>query len=295
MRLATTVTGQVSEIEQITKMIKQGHYTSRVSIPKYPTLKEVSIAINALAETLEEQEDLRRRMTADIAHDLRTPLSIQQAVIEAIDDGIYPFDQSSLDALKTQNKYLIRLVEDLRTLALADANALNLKKGPLNLLELSKDVLEGYKSMMSKMNIRASVKSQATVLEVVADRDRVIQILHNLLDNALYYSPENTEICIDSVSNGNYTEIKISDQGPGIQVEPIDRVFDRYYSGKLDSNGFSAGSGLGLYISREIARAHDGYLLAENKADGGAIFRLGLPISDQQSSKDYMAKGDKNR
>ena len=230
-----------------------------------------------MATSLQDVEKQRRAMTADIAHELRTPLAVQQANLEALQDGIYPLTQDAITPIIEQNKLLTRLVDDLRTIAMADSGELSLNLRPVDLNLLTQTIIQRFETTLAAANIKVRLVSQENAALVSADPERIEQILHNLLQNAQRYSKPNTSITVSIVDEQGNIKLSIRDQGPGIPEEYIDKVFERFYRVDKSRGREHGGTGLGLAIARKLAEVHNGTLTAENHPDGGAIFTLSLP------------------
>ena len=276
--LAYSLLRPIKNLTQAANQLGQGDLSQRVSISGDTELSTLGRVFNQMADSLEEAEERRKALTADIAHELRTPLSIQQAYLEALQDGIYELSLENLTPIAEQSRFLTRLVEDLRTLALADAGELTLERVETDLPALVRRVATRFEPQAKSRGITFdfSLAEDCPTLEV--DPQRIEQILNNLLNNALRYSLEDQVIELEMVYNTRQVSLAIHDNGPGIPDEELPYIFDRFYKSdksRIRSNG---GTGLGLSISRKLAEAHGGNLEAENHPQGGAVFMLTLPV-----------------
>jgi signal transduction histidine kinase len=243
-----------------------------------------------MAASLQHAEEQRKAMTADIAHELRTPLAVQRAHLEAIEDGVYPLNADSLATIEEQNQMLTRLVEDLRTLALADAGQLTLQKSTTDFPELIRKVAERYKHQADSRGIKIQLNLEDCP-PFLMDSQRIQQILHNLITNALRYTPDEGLIHCDlslrsaaGPGGGALLQsatLAVRDSGAGIHPEVLPNIFDRFYRGEKSRARNEGGTGLGLSIARKLAQAHGGDLTAANLPEGGAEFKLTLPIVNQ--------------
>lgn len=276
--LANQVTKPVKVLTQSAERIAQGDLSQQVDVKGPPEVVTLGQTLNSMAESLQRSEKNRRALTADIAHELRTPLAVQQANLEALEDGVYPLSQESLKPLREQNELLIRLVEDLRTLSLADAGELELHKRSVDLLELTHLVGQSFEPALAKNAITLQVRSLGELPRVNADPDRIQQILHNLLQNALRYTPAGKSIEIELQSEGKEIRLDVRDHGDGIPPEALDLIFERFYRAESSREHASGSTGLGLAIARKIAEAHGGTLTVSNHPLGGAVFTLRLPL-----------------
>ena len=259
-----------------------GDLSQRVAIQGDDELASLGRAFNHMASSLEQVEKGRRAMTADIAHELRTPLAVQRAQLEALQDGIYLPTAENLTPLLEQNRLLTRLVDDLRTLALADAGQLSLERAPTDFLALVKNVVERFKPQAEAQQIQLMLTLENSGTSPIddtiqVDPGRMEQVLSNLLSNALRYTPEGGKIELRYSSNGGNTRLSIRDSGPGIPPEAIPHVFERFYRADRARSRAEGGTGLGLAIARQLVEAHGGSLTARNHPTGGAEFTLTLP------------------
>jgi signal transduction histidine kinase len=276
--LANQVAKPVKALTQSAKRIAQGDLSQQIDVKGPPEVVTLGQTLNSMSESLQRSEKNRRALTADIAHELRTPLAVQRANLEALEDGVYPLNQETLKPLREQNELLIRLVEDLRTLSLADAGELELHKRPVDLLELTHLAEKSFEPALAKNAITLQVRSSGELPRINADPDRIQQILHNLLQNALRYTPAGQVIKINLQPEGRGVRLDVRDHGAGIPPEALDLIFERFYRADSSREHTSGSTGLGLAIARKLAEAHGGTLTASNHPQGGAVFALRLPI-----------------
>jgi two-component system, OmpR family, sensor histidine kinase BaeS len=261
--------------------LARGDLSQRVPVSGGDELAKLGQTFNYMAASLEEAETSRRAMTADIAHELRTPLSVQRAQLEALQDGIYALNPDNLSPILEQNRLLTRLVEDLRVLAMADSGKLNLEFISTDFYQLVKRTIESFIPQASARGIQINLsateynENQATIR---IDPQRVEQILANLFTNALRYSPDNGSIEVKIDMDSNYLNLTIRDYGPGIPKKALPLLFDRFYRVDQSRSRGEGGSGLGLSIAHKLAQSHGGSLSAANHPQGGAVFTLRLPL-----------------
>ena len=222
-------------------------------------------ALRPVVSAFAEQNRLRRQLMADVAHELRTPLAILQGRIEGLLDGIYPRDDTQLTELLEETRHLSRLVEDLGTLAHAEAGALELRKEPVDLGDLVRDVA-------ASMPRPIAVEVPADLPIIEADPVRIRQVLLNLLANALRHTPEEGVIAVEVQARPQQMLIRIRDTGSGIAPEDLPRIFERFQKGS-DSRG----SGLGLPIARKLVLAHGGDIGIESVLGKGTEVTVSLP------------------
>lgn len=224
-----------------------------------------ALAVKRVAGAFAEQNRLRRRQLADLAHELRTPLAILQGRIEGLADGIYPRDDAELQGLLDETRHLGRLVEDLGTLAVAEAGALELRRERVDLEELLRDAARA-------MARPVELEVEPGLPAVDVDPVRVRQVVLNLLSNADHHTRAEGTIAIRARASGRGVEIRVEDSGSGIAAADLPRVFERFHK----SPG-SRGSGLGLSIARDLVRAHGGTIRAESEVGKGTVMVVTLP------------------
>ncbi len=277
--LASRLIHPVLQLTQAAQKMSAGDLSQRVPVQGHDELAMLAETFNHMSATLAQSEERRKAMTADIAHELRTPLSVQRAHLEALQDGIYPLTAENLQPVLDQTELLARLVDDLRTLALADAGELRLEKRTVSLPVLVGDMVERFASAAEARRVRLVYSlPPGCSAEVLADADRLAQILNNILANALRYTPEGGKIELALTCSAPWAELSVRDSGPGIPPEALASVFERFYRADRSRSREEGGTGLGLAIARQLALAHGGDLLAANHAEGGAVFILRLPL-----------------
>lgn len=261
------------------KKISQGEFNLRVPLEPYRDMAELGEAVNNMAAELERNQRVQKFMLMDITHDLRTPLSIQKATIEAFEDKVYQFDEEGLALLKTQNNQLIHLVEDLRILTLSNSGNFIVRREKVELRVFVQGVLNSFESIFAKKRILAGLSVNHDDYLINIDSHLMRRVLENLLQNAYQHSPEGGQISVRILKKINRMEISVADQGSGIPEDKLDLIFDRYYRANQSSEAIPEGLGIGLTISRSIVESHGGKLYARNIPGKGAEFVLELPYS----------------
>lgn len=264
--------------------LAQGDLTQRVQVKGNDELAQLGQAFNHMAASLQHSEENRRAMTADIAHELRTPLAVQRAHLEAFQDGIYAPTAENLASVLEQNLLLTRLVDDLRTLALADAGQLSLNFQPVDLIVIVQGSISQFTPQAEARQVEMEFETPTHCPGIMADPARLGQVLGNLLSNALRYTPNGGQINLALVCQGEQIQLIIHDSGSGISDESLPHIFERFYRGDRSRSRSEGGSGLGLAIARQLARAHGGELTAANHPEGGAVFTLILPVPGQKDA-----------
>lgn len=251
-----------------------GDYAARVNECGPPPIRSMAASFNTMTERLQHNDELRRQLMADVSHELRTPLSIMQARIEGLLDGLYPRDDARMEELLEETRVLSRLVEDLRTLALSEAGALELQKETTDLTILITETARAFdgEAAAKKIGIRTHTDSDLPLLEI--DPLRIREVLTNLLANALRHTPENGTITVDAAAIADGVAISVSDSGAGISPESLPHIFERFTKGPE-----SHGSGLGLTIARNLVEAHSGRIRAESALGKGTSISFTLPTT----------------
>jgi two-component system sensor histidine kinase BaeS len=277
--LTSSLLNPVRELTSASRALAAGDLARRVGVRTRDELGELSEAFNHMAHSLQQAEMLRRDMTADIAHELRNPLSVMQARVEAVMDGIYPPTPENLQPVLEQTRLLSRLVEDLRTLALADAGQLPLERTEISLRGLLERTVNGYRAQTQTAGVELRlVLPDAEDVRAEADPGRIEQVLGNLLANALRHAPSGTAIDVQLEVRGDRAVIEIADRGDGIPTDALRSVFERFYRADRARSRTDGGTGLGLAISRQIVQAHGGVIQAANRPAGGAAFTVEIPV-----------------
>lgn len=226
---------------------------------------------NVMAAALERLETERQATAAAIAHELRTPLAVLQARLAALRDGVFPLDPREVQLLAQQTDLLARLVEDLRTLSLADAGRLALTSGPCSLSALVGDVVAAFGPQAEAKGVR--LETQLEPVTVPGDAGRLRQVVANLLDNALKFTPAAGCVTLILRADASGATLSVHDTGPGLRAGDEARIFGRFYR----ADEVHSGSGLGLAVVRSLAEAHGGRVGAKNVPAGGAMLEVWLP------------------
>jgi two-component system OmpR family sensor kinase len=232
-----------------------------------------------MAASLQKAEQLRRNLVADVAHELRTPLSVMQGTLTAQLDGVFPLDLEETAKLYDETRLLSRLVDDLRELAQAEAGQLQLNLGAINLERVIASTAVAFQAMASEQqaNLITAVPDQLPLVR--ADSERVAQVLRVLLSNALRHTPANGTITIAAASFADLVEVSLRDTGDGIAPDELPYVFDRFWRGDKSRARETGGSGLGLAIARQLIEAQNGSIGVESTNGQGSRFWFRLPIA----------------
>lgn len=271
----------VQTLTSAANKLAQGDLSQRVPVNGKDEISTLARTFNHMAASLEKAETNRRALTADIAHELRTPLAVQRANLEALQDGVYPLTEENLIPLVEQNKLLTQLVEDLRTLAQADSDSLFLEIHPLNPITLFKQIVENFQPQADKLKVGLAFTDPENCSTIQADARRINQVVNNLINNALQHTPEGGQVFLNLACYADEIVLTVSDTGPGIPPEALAQIFDRFFRTDHSRARLIGGSGLGLTIARQLTQAHGGSLTAANHPGGGAEFTLRFPIRER--------------
>jgi two-component system OmpR family sensor kinase/two-component system sensor histidine kinase BaeS len=268
-----------ADIMSATDAIAKGDLSVRLNEnDRRGPLGNLARRFNNMVTELERAEQQRRNLTADIAHELRTPLHIIQGNLEGMLDGVYePSDENITDTLD-ETRLLARLVDDLQTLSLAEAGQLPLHPTRFLLADLLTDAAAGFESRAATQNISLHVDAPDPSPEIEADYDRLVQVLANLLTNALRHTPEHGSITLKAEAIPDGVRITVGDTGAGISAEDLPYIFDRFWRGDKSRTRTEGSSGLGLAITKQLVLAHGGTIMAESQLGQGTTFTIELPV-----------------
>lgn len=252
--------------------------SQRIDVKGSSEIREVAVAFNAMAEDLEQADNLRTNMLADIAHELRTPLTVIQGNLRAILDDVYDLDKVEVARLYDQTRQLSRLVDDLHDLALLEAKEFSLNLSQQNLIEIIQDVVVIYQPIFEDQGISLKLDLPEAIPMVQADNARITQCINNLINNALRHTDQGGKITISLLHKEGQIQLIVKDDGAGIGAEHLPFIFDRFYRVDQDRNRKTGGSGLGLAISQALILAHGGEIYVSSPGiDQGSEFGLLFP------------------
>ncbi len=277
--VARQVASPLRKLAAAASALSKGELSHRVEVGSGSEVSQLAQAFNSMASALEGQEQSRRQLIADISHELRTPLSVLQGNIEAMTDGVIATDKATLQALHEDVDLMTRLVEDLHTLALADSGRLEVHPQPADLGTLVKQVANEYLARAAGKEVNLSVEVSPNVPEARVDQQRITQVLHNLLSNALRYTPAGGTIRVNVERSQEGVQVSVSDTGSGMTPEEVSHVFERFYRADRSRSRSSGGSGLGLAIVKHIVEAHGGRVWVKSAAGQGSEFGFVVPYS----------------
>ncbi|MFZ2096417.1 MAG: ATP-binding protein, partial [Anaerolineales bacterium] len=275
----------VSPIDALTRAaqkMEHGDLSQRVMVKSGGEVGQLAQAFNAMADGLQHVEQLRRNMVTDVAHELRTPLSNLRGYLEAMQDGIVVPTPENIASLHQEVMLLNHLVDDLQELALVEAGQLRLNKQPIQLdAEVEKTIaITQPEADVKGISLKTNISSDLPLVSV--DPERLKQVLRNLLENSLVYTPENGDISIEAQAHNGMVQVKVQDTGIGIGPEHLPYVFERFYRADRSRTRSTGGAGLGLAIVKKIVEAHGGQVSIESILEKGTTVTFTLPTTTAQ-------------
>ncbi len=276
--LSRSLTSPIRELTQATQAVSQGDLSQQVPIRSNDELGKLGKAFNKMSAELSRSVNARRQMTADIAHELRTPLSLILGHAEAVHDGVLPPTLENFEIIREEATRLEHLVNDLRILSLADAGELTMSAQIIEPERLLQEIASLYQYQTQRKNITLDLDILSSLSPIEVDPGRMTQVLTNILDNALQHTPEGGRILLSGREVKDQVELAIQDSGPGLKAEDLERIFERFY--RTDASRQreeDSGSGLGLAIAKSIVQAHGGQVSAESEEGKGLKVIIRLP------------------
>ncbi|GAB1471716.1 ATP-binding protein [Chloroflexota bacterium] len=276
-----SVIAPVQAMSLATKRISDGHYDEHVQAQGDDELAQLARRFNQMAEKLDQVESMRRQLIGDVSHELRTPLTAIKGSMEGLMDGVLPANAETFQQIHAEADRLNRLVDDLQELSRVEAHAYMLDVRLLDVSSLVQTVTNRLAPQAESKRISLDFELHPDLQPVLADEDRIIQVLANLTGNALQYMPDGGKVTIKAKQINNEVQISIKDTGVGIPPEHLSHIFDRFYrADKSRSRQAGGGSGIGLTIARALVEAHSGRIWVESDGEGqGSTFSFTLPIA----------------
>ena len=279
--LLNRVLTPLSRVIGATQAVARGDLTARVPVhERNDDLQSLSEGFNHMAETLERNDRERRNLFADIAHELRTPLTILRGRLEGVIDGVYPPSQEVIAPALEETYLLGRLVEDLRLLALAEAHQLHFEIQDVEIGPLVQHVIELFSAQAAESKVALHSQIEDSALRIHVDPQRFEQVISNLLDNALRYSPSGGQVELVVRKGGAGIEVEVLDDGPGVAEDDLSIIFTRFWRGEKSRARASGGSGLGLAIAKHLVESQGGTIQAFNRSPHGLLIRIVVPSAD---------------
>jgi len=272
----------------LSQRIADGKYHERLNLPggKLPNhldeLDQLALSFNQMAEKLEKTEAMRRQLIGDVSHELRTPLTAIKGYIEGMMDGVIPAEPETYQVVQSEISRLQRLVDDLQELSRVEARAFMLNPGLVSMADLVETVKRNFEQQFKDKNIWFETQVEEGLPRVRVDRDRILQVLTNLVGNALQYTPMGGKVWMHVSWEKSDIHVSVIDTGIGIAPEHLPFVFNRFYRADPSRTRSSGGSGIGLTIAQALVKAHGGRIWAESEGVGrGSTFHFTLPLESK--------------
>ena len=277
--LSRSVIAPLRVVTNASQRISEGHYNERVESQGTDELSQLALSFNQMAEQLEQVENLRRQLIGDVAHELRTPLTAIKGSAEGLMDGVLPAADETYQQIHAEAERLSRLVNDLQELSRVQSKAIHLDIRPVDSARLIQTVTRRMQFQFDEKRVRLNSSLPIEPIIVLADEDRALQVLTNLLSNALQYTPEDGSVTISIERNKNMARIAIRDTGLGIPPEHLANIYDRFYRVDKSRSRARGGSGIGLTIAKHLVEAQGGKIWAESEGENtGSLFVFTLPL-----------------
>jgi two-component system OmpR family sensor kinase/two-component system sensor histidine kinase BaeS len=264
----------LGDVMEAADRVAAGDYEARVEERGSVEMRRLARSFNAMADRLSASERQRRNLLADVAHELRTPLSIIQGNTEAVLDGLYPPDRSNLEPVLEETRVMARLLDDLQTLSTAEAGVLSLHRETVDPSQLAEDAVAAFRPEADAAGVTLELRIGDGLPTLEVDPVRIGEVLSNLLSNALRATPSGGSVVVSAepLNGGRDVSFAVKDTGPGIPPDILPHVFERFVKG-----GRSGGAGLGLAIAKSMVEAHGGEISAVSEAGHGTTMRFVLP------------------
>ena len=276
--IARHLTNPLAALSGAARRLAGRDFGYRVTVQTGDEIGELAKSFNQMAESLEQNEKLKRNLVADTAHELRTPLAILRGNLESLQEGVIEASPETIISLHDEVVRISRLVDDLQDMSLADAGELRLKRRKVGVDELVEKVAATFSVEAKYRNINFLADVHAALPAVYADPDRIVQVLLNILNNALSYTNPGGKVTLSAGQEGQDVVFSVKDTGAGISPEDLAYVFERFYRSDRSRSRASGGAGLGLAIAKGIVEAHGGRIWAESEVGKGSTFSFSIPV-----------------
>ena len=281
--LSRRLLSPITTLGEVAQHLGSGDFSKRAPTEGAGELRQLSLTFNSMAANLEDAERQRRNLVADVAHELRTPVSNIQGYLEALKDGLLQPDEATITTIHGQVIHLGHLVEDLRLLAQAEAGALQLNRIPGRMQDVLQVCVEAVRPRAEAKGITLNLEAVDLMPMVEMDGTRISQVVNNLLENAIIHTPDGGSITVSVGYSGptgsEMVRVAVADSGPGIQSEDLARVFDRFFRADPSRARATGGVGLGLTIAKQLVGVHGGTIHVESIVPTGARFVFELPVA----------------
>ncbi len=278
--LSRRITSPIAVLSRTARRLGQGDLSQRVHVRGEGEVAALAQAFNIMATDLENNEQLRRNLIADVAHELRTPLSNIKGYLEAIRDGVMEPDDTTIRSLNEEAALLSQLVNELQELSLAEAGELKLVYQAEDIIELVKQAIDPWQPQSKIKGISLYLNLPDSLPLVNIDWQRINQVMHNLLENAVAHTSKGGSITVAAIRQGDWVEVSVSDTGEGIPAADLPNIFERFYRVDRSRARATGGSGLGLTIAKRLVEAHGGKITVSSQLGKGSRFSFTVPIAE---------------
>lgn len=274
----------INILVQGTRQLNAGNYKTRINLMRTDELGQLAHDFNCLADTLDEHDRAQRQWIADTSHELRTPIAVLRAQVEALQDGVQEANSRTLGVLHGEIMTLSKLVDDLYLLAKSDVGKLRYDFVPVDLTALVMDIVDGFEERFDSKNIDVELRGLDHARIVSADASRLRQLFYNLFENSVRYTNAEGKLCVTIKDEGLFVVILIDDSPPGISEEALAKIFERFFRGEMSRSRDFGGAGLGLAICRTIVDGHQGTIGASHSPLGGLRVEIKFPIFEGKAN-----------
>ena len=282
--LSSRILKPIGELTNAARKMQKGDLSARVRVASRDEVGDLAQTFNGMASNLAKQEQLRKNMVGDVAHELRTPLSNIRGYLEAAQDGIVETDKEFVDNLLEEAMLLNRLIDDLQELAQAESGHIHIELTALNLGQEVQSTVDTLTPIIQKLGLELICEIPADLPDVTADSQRIGQVLRNLINNAMDYTPTGGRITIQASLAGDFVRVAVIDTGPGIAPEHLPFLFERFYRADPSRTRSSGGAGLGLAIVKQLVQVQGGQVGVESHPGMGSVFYFTIPINSHSKS-----------
>ena len=283
--LARGMTQPLRDMARAARRMETGDYAQRVITESRDEVGQLAAAFNNMSTELASLERLRRDLVANVSHELKTPISALRAHLENLLDGVEVPDPHTLQIMLGQTERLTRLIDQLLDLSRIESGELRLNRTLVPLHPLVQEVLSEIEMARADRGVRVADAVPDDLPPVLVDRERVHQVLFNLLDNAVRYTPPGGEVTVEARPENGGCRVAVIDTGPGIAPEHLPRLFERFYRADAARSRGDGGTGIGLAIARSVVEAHGGHIRAESRVGRGSVFTFDLPVAEAAETR----------
>lgn len=285
--ISRQVVTPIQRMMKLSHRIAEGEYEERLTISgslqsdQVDELDQLALSFNQMADKLEKTENMRRQLIGDVTHELRTPLTAVKGYLEGLMDGVLTADPDTYQQIHTEINRLQRLVNDLQELSQVESGAFKLEFTSISPAILLETIQRNFGYQFEEKNLHLDMEMEPNLPKILIDKDRIIQVLTNLVGNALQYTPAGGKVVIKVHRDNSNLLFSVSDTGIGISTEQLPNIFNRFYRTDKSRTRASGGSGIGLTIARVLVKAHQGRIWAESDGEGkGSTFSFSIPIQN---------------